>query len=392
MHVVLHHYLITVPGYRASAPDWLRRLMDAGPSSVGLFFVLSGFILTYNYMRPDGSLRVEKKEFWGARFARVYPIYLLGLVVYVPIAVARYASGTGLSVVDVGPGPAFAVSGILTLLLLQTWTVVFLAWNGPCWSVSAEAFFYSLFSWAAPYIMSLSRRRMLWAMAAVWVFSLIGPAWFLIAILGHTGKQTKELWEMTLTFHPLLRSVPFLIGIATGVLFLRNRGDAPPHCSALTIGSAAAILIAGASVPFEAERLLENCLTPLFALLLYLLAFERGALYALLSHPFTVLLGEASYALYILHNPVWNYLARLQNIVLIVWYRHFPVGPAKPGIQTEWNYDMNGWMFCLYLFLLTGVSILALRYIEQPARAFLRRYFSERKPWLARAQFSGSAP
>lgn len=392
MHVVTHHYLIMVPGFRANAPAWLSRLVAAAPCEVTLFFVLSGFILAYNYLRPDGSLGVTKREFWSARIARVYPIYLFGLLVYAPIAVARYFSGTGLSIVDIGPGPAFAVSGILTLLLLQSWTVLFTAWNGPCWSISSEAFFYALFPWAAPRIMRWTRPRLVWNVSALWVASMIGPIYFLIAVLGHSTRQTKEIWEVALEIHPLLRVIHFTIGIAAAVLFLRSRGEGSARAPMLANAVLVVAMIAAALVPSEARSLLDNGLAPLLAVLIYVLAFERGALHRILSHPITVLLGEASFSLYILHNPLWNYLARMQNMVSFVLHGHFPLGLAKPRIATEWNYDMSGWMFGFYVILLIAISHLAARYVEQPARLYVRRLLSERRPRLVQTQVSGALP
>jgi peptidoglycan/LPS O-acetylase OafA/YrhL len=376
MHVVLYHYLMTVPAYRNHEPQWLKNLLAAAPSSVSLFFVLSGFILTYNYLNRENKLAVSQKEFWGARFARVYPIYFLGILAYLPIALARYFSGTGLTVVDVGPGPAFAISGVLTVLMLQCWTSVFVAWNPPCWSVSVEAFYYATFPRVAPRICSWSQVRRLWTLGILWLLSLTAPFYFQIFIFGHSTRQTKELWERTLDLDPLLRSVPFLMGIAAGVFFLRKRPASHKRMSTLSLLAATVILVTFASTPFTYARPLEYLLPPVFVFLVYLLAFQQGWLARFLGHPKMVLLGEASYSLYMLHNPLWNYFARFQNILLMLIQRHFPVGLAKPGIETEWNYDMTWWTFGLYLVVLTACSILALVYVERPARAYLRRRFA----------------
>src|SRR5690242_18897656 len=78
--VVLHYGLQNMVG----SPDWLRAMVGAGGVGVQLFFVLSGFILTYTYQAQDG-LRGTWRRFWWARFARIYPLYLLSLVVLVPL-------------------------------------------------------------------------------------------------------------------------------------------------------------------------------------------------------------------------------------------------------------------------------------------------------------------
>jgi peptidoglycan/LPS O-acetylase OafA/YrhL len=46
---------------------------------VNLFFILSGFILAYTY---DGQIegKTNRLHFWEARFARIYPVYFLSLV------------------------------------------------------------------------------------------------------------------------------------------------------------------------------------------------------------------------------------------------------------------------------------------------------------------------
>src|SRR5436853_4220175 len=62
----------------------------------------------------------------------------------------------------------------------------------------------------------------------------------------------------------------------------------------------------GSALPY---LLLHNGLVdPLFALLIYSLASGEGPLAALLSLPAMVVLGEASYALYIVHIPLWDWM------------------------------------------------------------------------------------
>ena len=53
--VVFHHWSLVVPGFRQQLDDlYLPRLLVAGPQSVTLFFVLSGFVLFQAYQRYAG--------------------------------------------------------------------------------------------------------------------------------------------------------------------------------------------------------------------------------------------------------------------------------------------------------------------------------------------------
>jgi peptidoglycan/LPS O-acetylase OafA/YrhL len=102
--------------------------------------------------------------------------------------------------------------------------------------------------------------------------------------------------------------------------------------------------------------LLHNgLLDPLFALLIYNLASGEGPLAALLSLPAMVVLGEASYALYILHIPLWDWMTYVLSRLHMV-----------PGFVA---------LSLLHLGVAVGLAILTLRLVEQPARRALRRAF-----------------
>src|SRR5882724_2558590 len=47
---------------------------------VDLFFVLSGFVLTFRYFEPISAGRVDAREFFLLRFSRLYPLHALTLL------------------------------------------------------------------------------------------------------------------------------------------------------------------------------------------------------------------------------------------------------------------------------------------------------------------------
>jgi peptidoglycan/LPS O-acetylase OafA/YrhL len=55
-------------------------VVNAGYASVSFFILLSGFVLAYNYAARARTGELDKVRFWKARFTRLYPIYLLSLL------------------------------------------------------------------------------------------------------------------------------------------------------------------------------------------------------------------------------------------------------------------------------------------------------------------------
>ena len=43
---------------------------------VSFFFILSGFIIAYNYQQKLVERKVSKRQFWVARIARIYPLHI----------------------------------------------------------------------------------------------------------------------------------------------------------------------------------------------------------------------------------------------------------------------------------------------------------------------------
>ena len=75
-HVVLFHCTDWVHWTN----PWARSFVGSGYVAVSLFFVLSGFILTYTHCGEEPPKPIALRPFYVSRFARIYPVYAVGLL------------------------------------------------------------------------------------------------------------------------------------------------------------------------------------------------------------------------------------------------------------------------------------------------------------------------
>lgn len=345
--LVIWHHFGPYPAWqdlatRGNLPALLASNLGlSGFVGVDLFFVLSGFILTYSYLTPAGKLRGGMRAFWLARLARIYPLYLLAALLAAPPFFWQQ-----------GPSAAPVTTGLSVLTLTQAWLPASASvWNPPGWSLSVEAVFYLLFPLLAPLCARLPARRVRLALVLLWLACLAVPLPYLL------NMDSGVTWS-TVIYNPLWRLPEFLIGLLAGRLFAlsQRQAAAAPRAfprwaaPAAAVGSIVAVALAPAWVrPFIRSGLLD----PLFAVLIYGLAARPGLLGRLLAQPLLVLLGEASYGMYVLHWPAWDWLTRLL---------HLPSAAARASSPFVLD----------YMSLVFALSILALWMVERPARRYLR--------------------
>jgi peptidoglycan/LPS O-acetylase OafA/YrhL len=326
-------------------PAWFQKLSSIGYVGVSFFFVLSGFILVYTYAGRALSL----KEFWRARFARIYPAYAFSLLITGPwffYAILKF---------DVPffawPKTHLKLASTLVLTLLQAWIPpAALTWNPVAWSLSVEAFFYLLFPFLILMLLRRSRSQLFFIAAASWLTSLALSTSYVSlnpdALSTINADVLGAFWLNALKFHPLARLPEFLLGMACGFLFLRSRRESKFALPLVLFGLAGvgAAVYFIAAIPYPVLH--TALLAPAFAAIVYGFAL-RPRWGAVLESRFLVLCGDASYSLYLLHS------------MIIGMFFHMATG------QLRYN-NFTG--VVVFTVLTVGICALVYRFIEEPAR------------------------
>jgi peptidoglycan/LPS O-acetylase OafA/YrhL len=320
--------------------------------AISFFFMLSGYVLAKAYLR-DGE-KIDVRTFFVARFARFYPLYVAVMVLDLPELLSPeirvHGIATGL----------FKTVKILAanLAMLQAWFPErLLRINGPSWTLSAEIFFYVCFPLLGVALWRLRGAR-LW-LTALTLYA--GGQILFFTVRPHLGRQMA-------LYCPLLHLSTFALGIllARWQSLQQQRSDDvveinPWQAYAVLGVSIAGVVLAVLLVPhFFVPGICNDGLTaPIIGGFIWALSAAPTAVSRWLSASWLVILGDASYALYLVHYPF-----------LILFLRfHWTAPLAYP----------------LYLAICVAVSVLSVRYFETPARHWLllRSRTRSREPILA---------
>jgi hypothetical protein len=187
---------------------WLAPVVNAGFVSVSYFILLSGFVLGYNYNARARAGQLDVKRFYKARFTRIYPIYLLSLLLSWGMLGQEYASHTH---------AMFWTGMVLTPLLVQGWIPAIATFlNTPAWTMSAEAFYYVIFPWLARWKRPEKVGPYLWKMAGVWVLGMIPGALYMYFNpdgIAHPDRFSYGHWLWALKYTPYAHVPSFVFGV-----------------------------------------------------------------------------------------------------------------------------------------------------------------------------------
>lgn len=322
LNVVLFHLWGYIPGSFTFLERPFQIYLAQGHLGVAGFFVLSGFVLTWAHLlqgergRSDGIL-----TFYWKRIARIYPLYLFGMLLSVlPSVLHLYSSYKAnfdlKTLTDL----------VLALLALQAWThdTVFV-WNAVSWTLSVEAFFYLLFPLIIGAICLLpSRALMALLFACVVVGASLDSQEFHSAFTVLSGPVHYLLSHTS----PLGRLVDFVSGIAVGALVYRAPVlPASGLLRVLALGVLAQMVVV---LCMEIDWFHQRSFIAMFAVLFALFALSDVA--GAKTPRVLVYLGEISFALYIVHLPILHMvmplIGRLPVGVILLIYLPLTIGAA----------------------------------------------------------------
>ena len=336
--VVLYHYChLYLPALDAA---WLGGLMSRGYLAVDLFFLLSGFVLAHVY--SDAAERKGAaffRSFMRARVARVYPLHLFVLALFVAMAFAV----RGIHYLQQGHYYPLPLTGarslealVANILMLQGVRASELSWNYPAWSISVEFAAYLMFPLVIGLLSRASGRSLLVAtlaaLAAIWAFAYA------------VGGDMNQWDGLT----ALWRCLPqFFLGCICYRVYRQGLIDAR----------------AWGGLVFAATLLMlyfdyrDVIVVTFFPLIILCAASARGVSGRILNARPVVLLGEISFSVYLVHGLVQHAATHALN--------------ALDLDQTEFSLGHSWLALALMLVAVFVLSTMSYRFLERPMRRWL---------------------
>lgn len=303
---------------------------------VSFFFILSGFILAYNYRAKFAAVAISKKVFYVSRLARIYPMHFVTMLIALVLSLVSSADSL-----------QYLPQNIFLIQSFFSDQNIFFSLNSPSWSISNEMFFYLLF----PFTILLSTNKKIFLLS---IFSL------LIFILNiKLNEDIKHYW---LYISPIIRFSDFLLGMLLFDIFEKVKKIYAEKESPLFFEFSAILLFIVFFISHEAIDLgYRYSIYYWVPMSLIILVFslssvlnKRKSISSVLSNKYLVWLGEISFCFYLIH---------FMSIQVINYIR----------VKLMLNMDLL--LLSLVIFLLTLIaSAVAYKYIEKPLNRKVKEY------------------
>jgi len=325
--VVLFHYGRNTWPFNTSE---INKIVLEGSIAVSFFFFLSGVVLAVNYFN---NAKFKYRDFIIKRIARIYPVYLLAFVITLILAMLINNSyPKGLSI-------------ILQMLGFHAWVPgICLEINYPAWSISVEMFFYLLFPLIIFLFRKLKTKQITILVILIWIISSFQHYYF----VNNLYEVNNIKIEQFILYFPLWHLNIFLTGMLGGIYINKIKK--------INLLTARSLYLIGIII-FFAIFLIDNplikyvhngLLAPVFFLIIIGLSLDKSLLTKVLSENSFVLLGNASYSIYILQWPIFIIFTKLVN-----------------------KSSLNGIYFYIYLISLIIISIIIYLFFEKNMKQFI---------------------
>ena len=326
-------------------------IKHAGRLGVGLFFVLSGFLITYLLLEEKGRFGdVDAKKFYLRRVFRIWPIYFLiiglSFFVFPHIDLLYFPGANEKLALDVAPRLA------LLLLVLPNYAFVLYDlpyWCAQTWSIGVEEQFYYLWPWIIKY--PKKSGRIVFLFLLVTAVLLFGGAYLL-------DKTDEEKISAITTFLGQFRIQTMALG---GL------------CAYLVYSQKTKIL------DFVFRKDVQIVVYSMLAILFFSGVHFTGflELYALFFSFFVLNVSCNKNTIISLENKVMSYLGKISYGLYI--YHVFVIVFIINALRT-FAPQISGTPYHIILYVLTfvlsvAVTAISYNYFEKPLLAFKDRHF-----------------
>jgi peptidoglycan/LPS O-acetylase OafA/YrhL len=332
-------------------------LLTKGYLMVDLFFIMSGFIIYHVYQQSFQSAFTGKnfRQFIVARFARVYPLHFVTLLLSIAILVPMF-----------GWDPLFNNPRAIptNLLLIHSFGIHKLFnWNVPSWSISAEWWAYMVF----PFLSLFIYRKKGMAIALLALFAVLAYLsimfWIPRANIFDPTHPHRQNLDVTFDYGFLRGLAGFILGMLlyyayeVGLFWKIFQKDI------------SAIIVMFGSILCMHFGWNDGFDIIFFAALVFAFALNNGRLHNMCNSRIAQYLGKISYSIYLMQLfpliPLWSGI-RLPGLVY-----------AKNSATTSF---WTGVGYCLiYIILVIGVASLTYFTIEKPCRKYINAKWGKEK-------------
>ena len=332
--IVIFHYGKNSSIFNNTYVDFLVKQANV---CVSYFFILSGFVMIIAYRNKS---QINTFEYLKNRFARIYPVYLLGIILlFVSFVLSKRANYTDL---------------FLNLFMIQSWIPgKALTLNVPGWSLSVEFLFYLLFPFLFNAVYKkFNNRTITIAIVAFWIISQI----VLHILIPVNPIKGFPLSSKDLFYFPLMHLNEFLIGNLAGIYFI-NRLSASQKNYDWAILIIVFLILAALKFPFG--LIYHNgMLALLFIPLITLISLNNGVFTTIFKNKICIFLGEISFGIYILQYPVWQWITdyRLK--------KYFQIDKVE-------DFSLAFFIRLLALIIIAGISYI---FFEVPLRDKIKNF------------------
>ncbi len=316
--------------------SWLRGIGAYGHDAVIIFFVLSGFVITYITYSKETSLW----SFSRSRLARLYSVVIPALLLTLILDFAGKQIDP-----SIYTGGFYQNSQPITRFFANLFFVNeiwFESWrafsNGPFWSLSYEFWYYVIY--ATIFYFSGAKRILLFSIAIIIAgpkILLLFPVWLFGAYVYHaTQKNTLRLFHAScLTFLPI------------AIYFLLRDFEVPKHLLQQTIEYFGRDFLYN-EIKWSRRFLNDYIVGGLFAIHLFgVIALVKNInIPILIEKPIRYFAGT-TFALYLLHYPLLQFFGSIFDngriIVSLTFISVLLLAPFTEGKKKEWNTLLERW-------------------------------------------------